>query len=137
MNGIAVEIVLANSNRDVNKSAYDYLYAHKDVIEAKLGIELNWWRYDKGKASYLDYHIKGIDMEYETRWVEMAEFHAEWSKKFYDVIVPILREWDLLRRKDSCGRCKGPCRSDGSKVHCRVFHVISHIGRNRNRQTVN
>ena len=94
MNGIAVEIVLANSNRDVNKSAYDYLYAHKDEIEAKLGIELNWWRYDKGKASYLDYHIKGIGMEDETRWVEMAEFHAEWSKKFYDVFVPLLRKWD-------------------------------------------
>ena len=99
MNSIAVEIVLAKSDRNANKSAFDYLYAQKDEVEAILGVELNWWRFDQGKASYVDYHIKGIGMEDETRWVEMAEFHAEWSKKFYDVIVPILREWDLLRRK--------------------------------------
>ena len=23
----------------------------------------------------------------------MAKFHAEWSKKFYDVFVPLLKEW--------------------------------------------
>ena len=79
-NSIAVEIVLSKSNRDANKSAYDYLYSHKNEIEAKLGVELNWWRFDKGKASYVDYHINGIGMDDESRWEEMAEFHAEWSK---------------------------------------------------------
>ena len=94
MNSVAVEIVLAKPDRNANKSAYDYLYTHKDEIEAELGVELNWWRYDKGKASYVDYHVSGIGMDDETRWEEMAEFHAEWSKKFYDVFVPLLRKWD-------------------------------------------
>ena len=38
---------------------------------------------------------EGIDndviIENETDWLQMAKFHAHWSKKFYDVIVPYLR----------------------------------------------
>ncbi len=75
-----------------NKSAYDYLYARKDEIEAKLGITLNWWRFE-GKPSYVDYHIDGIGIKDESNWLQMAKFHAEWSKKFYDVFVPLLKEW--------------------------------------------
>ena len=30
-------------------------------------------------------------IENETDWLQMAKFHAHWSKKFYDVIVPYLR----------------------------------------------
>lgn len=89
---IAVDLVLGKSSRDANKSAYDYLFARKDEIEAKLGIPLNWWRFD-GKSSYVDYHIDGIGIKDETNWLQMAKFHAEWSKKFYDVFVPLLKEW--------------------------------------------
>lgn len=37
----------------------------------------------------------GSDYEeiHET-WLQMATFHAEWSKKFYDVFVPMLNEWN-------------------------------------------
>ena len=28
----------------------------------------------------------------ERTWEKMAQFHAEWAKKFYDVFVPLLRE---------------------------------------------
>ena len=85
------ELVAVFTRRDpstveINSNAKIYsskdLAAHKDEIEAKLGVELNWWRFDKGKASYIDYHVNGIGMDDETRWEEMAEFHAEWSKNF-------------------------------------------------------
>ena len=86
MNNAAVELVLGKSNRDVNKSAYDYLFARKDEIEATLGIPLNWWRFE-GKSSYVDYNIEGIGISDETSWTQMAKFHAEWSKKFYDEVL--------------------------------------------------
>ena len=96
MNKAAVELVLAKSNRDVNKAAYDYLFERKDVIEAELGIPLNWWRFE-GKASYVDYNVEGIGINDETSWTQMAKFHVEWSKKFYDVFVPLLQQWNELR----------------------------------------
>lgn len=96
MNKAAVEIVLGKSNRDLNKSAYDYLFARKDEIETKLGIELNWWRFE-GKTSYVDYNIGGVGISDETSWTQMAKFHAEWSKKFYDVFVPLLQQWNSKR----------------------------------------
>ena len=96
MKRAAVELVLAKSNRDVNKSAYDFLFARKEEIETKLGIPLNWWRFE-GKSSYVDYNIEGIGINDETSWTQMAKFHAEWSKKFYDVFVPLLEQWNELR----------------------------------------
>ena len=96
MNRVAVELVLGKSNRDVNKSAFDYLFVRKDEIEATLGISLNWWRFE-GKSSYVDYSIEGIGISDETNWTQMAKFHAEWSKKFYDVFVPLLQQWNAMR----------------------------------------
>jgi hypothetical protein len=34
--------------------------------------------------------MKNVSVENETDWIQMAKFHAEWSKKFYDIIVPYL-----------------------------------------------
>ena len=92
----SVELVLSKSSRDLNKSAFDYLFARKDEIESKLGISLNWWRFE-GKASYLDYTMEGIGINDESNWTRMAKFHAEWSKKFYDVLVPLLQQWNATR----------------------------------------
>ena len=88
---------LQKSNRDLNKSAYDYLFTRKNDIETKLGTQLNWWRYDEGKASYVDYTIEGIGISDETNWTQMAKFHAEWSKRFYDAFVPLLQQWNLMK----------------------------------------
>lgn len=92
----SVEIVMSKSNRDLNKSAYDYLFTNKDEIERTLGVPLNWWRFD-GVASYIDYTISGVGTGDETSWTQMAKFHAEWSKKFYDVFVPMLRQWAAMQ----------------------------------------
>lgn len=53
---------------------------------------MNWWHFE-GKSSYVDYHIDGIGIKDESNWLQMAKFHAEWSKKFYDVFVPLPKEW--------------------------------------------
>ncbi len=73
-------------------SEYDFLFTCKYEIEKNLGIPLNWWRFE-GKSSYVDYHVEGIGIKDETSWLQMAKFHADWSKKFYDVFVLLLKEW--------------------------------------------
>ena len=82
---------------DLNKVAYDYLFVRKNEQENHLRITLNWWRYDGGKASYIDYTIEGIGISDETSWKQMAKFHAKWSKKFYDVFVPLLQQWNVMK----------------------------------------
>ena len=94
----SVYIVLGKTNRDINKAAYDFLFGQKDDIEARLCINLNWWRFD-GKSSYVDYTIEGVGTDDESSWTQMAKFHAEWSKKFYDVFVPLLQQWNAMRPK--------------------------------------
>ena len=92
---VSVELDLAKSDRELNKSAYDYLFARKDEIEKALGVPLDWWRFE-GKASYVHYGID-IGIKDETNWTQAAKFHAEWSKKFCDVFVPLLQQWNAMR----------------------------------------
>ena len=49
-----------------------------------------WSRGDDIKSSKISYQLNGVSVENETDWPQMAKFHAWWSKKFYDVIVPYL-----------------------------------------------
>ena len=77
---------------DSNKEAFDYLFSHKAAIEAALGTQVSWQRSDDTKSSYVVIHLEGVSIENEADWTQMAKFHAEWSKKFYDVFVPYLRE---------------------------------------------
>ena len=93
----AVCLSLTNGDRDKNKSAFDYLFSKKAEIEAELGTELTWWRLDNKKASYVSFYRQGVSINDEDTWPQMAEFHAEWSKKFFDALVPLLRKWDSMR----------------------------------------
>lgn len=86
-----IELYLAKSKKEDNKKAFDSLFEHKDEIEKSLGVSLNWKRGDDIKSSKIFYHITGVSIEKEADWHQIAKFHAEWSKKFYDVIVPYLR----------------------------------------------
>ena len=93
----AVCLSLTNGDRDKNKSAFDYLFSRKAEIETELGTELTWWRLDNKKASYVSFYRQGVSINDEDTWPQMAEFHAEWSKKFFDALVPLLRKWDSMR----------------------------------------
>ena len=88
-----VDICLGKRDKEKNKAAFDYLLSHKEEIEQKLGVALNWWRLDEKKAAYVTMTLDNVSIDDENSWDKMADFHAEWSKKFYDVIVPLLREW--------------------------------------------
>lgn len=94
-----VEMVLSTSSKELNKAAFDYVFARKNDIEDKLGIFLEWRRSNDTKASYIIHRLPEIGIINEMNWIQMAKFHAEWSKKFYDVIVPVLQEWNNTERK--------------------------------------
>ena len=84
-------LYLGKPEKEENKKAYDILICHKCEIEEKLGVALIWNRADDSKSSKISYQLDGISIENEADWFQMAKFHAEWSKKFCDVIVPYLR----------------------------------------------
>ena len=59
-------------------------------IESALGIELKWARLDNKKASRIYHQLDNVNIKNEADWPQMIKFHAEWSKKFYEVLVPYL-----------------------------------------------
>lgn len=86
-----VEIYFGKPEKSDNKMAFDALLSHKSEIESKLGVNLIWNRNDDVKASKVYHQINNVSIENEVDWLQMARFHAEWSKKFYDVIVPYIK----------------------------------------------
>ena len=89
-----VDLTLWKQDREKNKSAFDFLYARRAEIEGKLGTQLDWQRADNFKSSFAVLHLKNVNVRNETDWLQMAKFHALWSKKFYDVFVPLLQQWN-------------------------------------------
>ncbi len=60
--------------------------------EEKLGVELQWNRGDDIKFSKVFITLENVSIENETNWLQMAKFHADWIKEFFDVIVPYVKE---------------------------------------------
>lgn len=87
-----IDLYLGKADSTKNKEAYDTLYAHKEEIEAELGIELTWERADEYKVSWLSYYLHDVSIRNEADWPRMAKFHAEWSKKICNAVLPYL--WD-------------------------------------------
>jgi hypothetical protein len=85
------EIVFSRKNKQENKDAFDSLYLHKAEIEFALGTTLQWNRGDDIKSSKVFIQLNNVSIENETDWLQMANFHADWTKKFYDVIVPYIK----------------------------------------------
>ena len=49
------------------------------------------------EASYVSYSISDVGTSDESSWTQMAKFHADWSKKLYDALVPLLMQWNAMR----------------------------------------
>lgn len=85
------EVVFGRGNKEENKAAFDGVFAHKAEIEEKLKTTLQWDRGDEKKSSKIFMQLNNVSIENETDWLQMARFHAEWTKKFCDVIVPFIK----------------------------------------------
>ena len=59
-----------------------------DFIE-EIGSERRNIVYSNSKDSVIEYNVS---IENKTDWLQMANFHADWTKKFYDVIVPYIQQ---------------------------------------------
>ncbi len=84
------EVVFGRGDKQENKAAFDKLYTHKSDIEKTLGTVLQWDRGDDKKSSKVFLQLDNVSIENETDWLQMSGFHADWTKKFYDVIVPYI-----------------------------------------------
>lgn len=85
-----VELYLGNSDVNKNKQAFDLLAANKDKIEKDLNTKLIWERNDDLLSSKIYVTLENVSINNDADWELIAQFHAEWSKKFYDVLVPYL-----------------------------------------------
>lgn len=86
-----VDLYMGKKDKHVNKAAYDKLLANKSAIESAVGAALIWNRGDDVNSSKVSYQLNNVSIENETDWLQMANFQAQWSKKFYDVLVPYLK----------------------------------------------
>lgn len=90
-----VELTLEKYHSEENKKAFDLIHAHRSEIEQKLGVKLYWDRGKNKKSSKIYHKINAQGIISESNWVSTANFLAEWSRKFYDVIaVPYLKPAD-------------------------------------------
>lgn len=85
-----VEFWMGSSDVKKNKKAFDILLKHKEEIDASVDIELWWNRADKYKSSSISCRLKGVTISDETDWQRMSQFHAVWSKKLCDTLLPYL-----------------------------------------------
>lgn len=87
-----VDFYLGKSEKEKNKEAFDFLLNRKEEIENRFGEALEWYRSDENIASSMVYELKGLSVENETDWTRMAKFHADYSRKMCDAVLPILNE---------------------------------------------
>ena len=86
-----VEIYFSKKSRQENKQAFDYLYEFKAELESRLNTTLEWNRGDDIISSKIFTQMGNVSIKNKADWFQMANFHAEWSKKFFDVIVPYVK----------------------------------------------
>lgn len=85
-----IEFYLGSNDKTFNKKAFDILYGNKADIESTLGTELTWDRGEDKKSAKAYLEMKGVSINNENDWPRMKAFHVEWSKKFYDAMVPFI-----------------------------------------------
>lgn len=86
-----VDVYFGKTNANENKIAFDNVMLHKLEIELNLGVNLEWDRGDDVKRSIISYRLENVSIYNENDWLQIAKFHAKWSKKFIDAIVPYLK----------------------------------------------
>lgn len=87
-----VDIYLGSGKAEKNREAYQLLFQNKEEIEEKLGVELLWDPAEEYKASWASYPLNNVSVSNRNNWDKIADFLAEWSNKFREVMVPYLSE---------------------------------------------
>lgn len=82
------EIVFGKADKEENKRAFEKVLAHREDIESALGTALVWDKGENKNSSKIYLQLSNVSIENEVDWRQMAQFHANWMKRFYSVIVP-------------------------------------------------
>ena len=89
-----VELYMNGTSKMSAKALFDELDRRRADIEKSLGAECVFWnRGNDIKHARIFVRNDGLAINDETCWERMAEFHGGWSKKFYAVLVPLVREY--------------------------------------------
>lgn len=127
-----VNFYMGSSDTAQNKTAFDLLYSHKNEIESALGAALTWNRANEDRASWISYILNDVSITNEADWPRMAKFHAEWSDKICNIMLPylqtakdidnplntrltelaaIFREWTVIREgvNENLAKCNRTC----------------------------
>lgn len=86
-NEARVEFQLATNIKEKNKFLFDCLYKHKDQIEKRFGIPLDWQRMDDYKVSLI-IHAKPFDGFNREVWPEMISWLVEHTRKLEEAFKP-------------------------------------------------
>lgn len=86
--GARAELVFAKADKVANKQAYDKVLIHQTDIESALGAAPIWDRGENKTSSKIYMRLPHVSIENEVDWRRMAQFHADWMKRFYDTLVP-------------------------------------------------
>ncbi|NLN92935.1 MAG: DUF4268 domain-containing protein [Candidatus Hydrogenedens sp.] len=89
--GVRVELYMA-AETQFNKMMFDHLSVYKAEIEAKVMSALQWDRGDDKKSSKVFVSNPNLNVSLESDWLQITDFFLDWSKKFFDVLVPLLKQ---------------------------------------------
>jgi len=74
-NSCRSEIIINIGDQALNKRAFDLLYKdYKQLIEKKLGVNLNWERMDEKKSCRIRFELLGVSYFNEEDWEKMIAF---------------------------------------------------------------
>ena len=88
---IRVELHLGRKNKEENREAFEILLENKEAIEKTIGEKLVWKSDEKSISYKIFAELKNVDIRNEKDWDDIARFHANISKAFYEAFVDILQ----------------------------------------------
>lgn len=91
---IRVELYMESIHKYSCRELFDELLKHKDEISNQFQTgELEWDRGNDTNHSRIFVVNETLSIINEKDWEQMAKYQAEWSKKFYNVFVPYIKDF--------------------------------------------
>jgi hypothetical protein len=86
------ELYIDTGDKEVNKAAFDELYAQKNEIEAEFGDKLNWRRLNQKKACLITYSHNGVVTDSWEELDTLKDWAVETMLKFVDIFQKRIRK---------------------------------------------
>ena len=80
----SVGLWIDTGEKKSNKAIYDVIYNHKNTIDAKMSMPLNWNRNDEKQSCGIYILLPGVDYKNTDDWPAIAQFQAKMLKELAD-----------------------------------------------------